>query len=56
MKIYRITDVRAFESYGHALKILGVEKVGDKVEWQNLPIFEILAEKAWMEEVKCQNV
>lgn len=45
--MFRITDVRAFENYGHALKILGAEKVGDEIELKDLPIFHILAERGW---------
>ena len=49
---YRITDIRAFEEYYHPLKILGAEKIGDELEYQDLPIFEILLEKGWISRVK----
>lgn len=48
---YRITDIRAFENYKTALEILGAYKVGDILEYQNLPIFEILADRGWVERV-----
>lgn len=50
--IYRVTDVRAFEKYGHALKILGAEKPGDKISYQDLPIFDILCKNGWIEKVQ----
>lgn len=49
---YRITDIRAFEKYGHALKILGAEKVGDEISYQNLPIFDILCKNGWIDKVQ----
>lgn len=55
MRTYRITDVRAFDNYGCALNILGAKNVNDCLVWKDLPIFNILIEKGWIEEVKCQE-
>lgn len=48
----RITDIRAFDNYHLALGILGAEKVGDILEYnETMPIFDILIEKGWVQRV-----
>jgi hypothetical protein len=48
----RITDIRAFDNYHIALSILGAHNVGDVLEYNaNMPIFDILIEKGWVQKV-----